>query len=148
MTILKLSPKEGSKKKRRRVGRGNASGFGGECGRGHKGQRSRSGFKSRPGFEGGQMPLYKRLPKRRGIKNLSKEKMFVINLDTIQNHYNDGDEVNIESLITKGFINKQIPIKLLANGDLTKKVSIKLPYISKAALIKLEKSGSSFEISN
>jgi large subunit ribosomal protein L15 len=146
MTNKNFKPAEGSIKKRRRVGRGDASGWGGECGRGHKGQRSRSGFKSRPGFEGGQTPLYRRLPKLRGIGNSVVTFCAPINLEQLEYYYNDGETVTIESLLEKKLIGRNQKVKILSVGTLKKKLSIQANAFSKAAIIKIEESSSSYSI--
>ena len=101
---VEIKPNKLAIKKRKRKGRGNASGLGGECGRGHKGQKSRSGYKSRPGFEGGQMPLYKRIPKKRGIQRVNKLEYQAINLSTLEKVFSEGDTVTPEALYEKGLI--------------------------------------------
>jgi len=129
---LKIKFKKNSVKKRVRKGRGNASGYGTQAGRGHKGQKSRSGYSRRAGFEGGQTPLYRRVPKKRGQGNnlLSKKKLTPINLELLNSFYVDGEIVSHSTLLEKGIINrKQIP-KILGKGSLTKKVSIDLSFIS------------------
>ncbi|MDH5680600.1 MAG: 50S ribosomal protein L15 [Spirochaetota bacterium] len=141
-----LKPDKGAKKKRKRVGRGSGSGHGKTSTRGHKGQRSRSGGKGSPymGFEGGQMPLYRRTPKR-GFTNIFKKEIDVINLTRLDN-FNDGDEITIDLLKEKGLVRKNSKmVKLLGNGDLKKKLTIRLNEISKSAQEKVEKSGSTFE---
>lgn len=145
MTV-KISPNKNAIKNRKRKGRGNASGLGGECGRGHKGQKSRSGYKSRPGFEGGQMPLYRRIPKKRGIQRIVKTTYRPINLQLIDMNFSDGDLVSSETLYEKGFIKKNEGFKILGLGELTKKLHIKAAKVSKAAIEKLEKSSSKLEI--
>ena len=134
------------KKAKKRVGRGNASGTGGECGRGHKGQKSRSGYKHRYGFEGGQMPLYKRIPKRRGIKNNPKLKFSILNLKQIELFFNDNDVVDRDTLLEKKLIKRNTRIKLLGEGELTKKVSIKVDALSQSAEEKLKKIEINYQI--
>ncbi|NQY74173.1 MAG: 50S ribosomal protein L15 [Candidatus Margulisbacteria bacterium] len=141
-----LRPIKNSVKKRLRRGRGNSSGLGGECGRGHKGQKSRSGYSRKLGFEGGQMPLYRRLPKKRGFKNPFKIVFCTINVSTIEEFYNDGDTVEMESLKENGLMNGERYIKVLGNGNLKKKVTIKAHKISKSAAEKVKVSGSKLEI--
>lgn len=110
--------KNSSIKNSKRKGRGNASGNGGEAGRGHKGQKSRSGYSKRAGFEGGQMPLYKRTPKLRGLGNLKKSNFNTpISLDTISKHFSDNDVINLITLSDKGICKKFDKVKFL-NGDL------------------------------
>ena len=139
---VEIKPNKLAIKKRKRKGRGNASGLGGECGRGHKGQKSRSGYKSRPGFEGGQMPLYKRIPKKRGIQRVNKLEYQAINLSTLEKVFSEGDTVTPEALYEKGLIKKKESYKILSMGELKKKLTIKTFKISKNAIKKLEKSSS------
>jgi len=146
MTNENFQPAAGSIKKRKRVGRGDSSGWGGECGRGHKGQRSRSGFKSRPGFEGGQTPLYRRLPKRRGLGNGAVTYNVPINLSQLDHYFNDGDEVNFETLFERKLVNRDQTYKILSNGELTKKLTIVAHAYSESAKEKIEKSGSTYSI--
>lgn len=146
MTIKQLNFNKKSKKKRKRVGRGNASGLGGECGRGHKGQKSRSGFSHRFGFEGGRTPLYRQLPKSRGFTNKFKSFYAVVSLKKLNDSFNDGELVDLESLHRLGLIKKNQPYKILTNGNLEKKLKIKTFRISKSAQVLIEKSGSSLEI--
>ena len=122
-----LKPNKNSKFTKIRKGRGNSSGKGGECGRGHKGQRSRSGFSQMSGFEGGQNPLYKRIPKKRGHKNrpLNKIVYQIVNLDTINTHFNENDDVSPQTLFEKKICNLSTPIKILGRGKLTINVNFK-----------------------
>lgn len=129
---LKIKFKKNSVKKKVRKGRGNSSGYGTQAGRGHKGQKSRSGYSRRAGFEGGQTPLYRRLPKKRGQGNnlLSKKRFTPVNLELLNKFYLDGDTVSTLTLVEKGIIKKkQIP-KILGKGSLTKKIEVDLPFIS------------------
>jgi large subunit ribosomal protein L15 len=141
-----IKPNKLAIKKRKRKGRGNASGLGGECGRGHKGQKSRSGYKSRPGFEGGQMPLYKRIPKKKGIQRVVKTIYQAINLSTLETFFSDGDTVNQETLFSKGLIKKRESYKILSMGELKKKLNIFTFKISEDAISKLKNSSSTYEI--
>ena len=141
-----LSPNKGSKKNRKRVGRGTASGSGTTAGRGMNGQRSRSGGKGAPyvGFEGGQMPIYRRVPKR-GFTNIFKKDVSAVNVEKL-NVFRAGEEVNAEKLIAKGLIRKNSKlIKVLGHGELKKKLTIKVNAISKSALEKVESAGGTFE---
>lgn len=144
--MFEIKPDKRAIKKRKRRGRGNASGLGGECGRGHKGQKSRSGYKKRYGFEGGQMPLYKRVPKRRGIKNLVKKDVVPVNLDYIEANFSEGETVNAESLYELGKIKKAQPFKILSTGILTKKVIVEASAFSEEAIKKIEKASSTVKI--
>lgn len=140
MTNIELKPAKGAIKDTKRKGRGNSSGKGGESGRGHKGQKSRTGYSRRSGFEGGQMPLYRRLPKKRGIGNFVKEDLFsVVNLGKIDEAFEVGEEVTIQSLFRKGLIKKSKQLKVLGTGDITKSLVVSAHAFSKTALEKLAK---------
>ena len=132
-----FKPSKGSTKKRKRVGRGNGSGWGGECGRGHKGQKSRSGYSARPGFEGGKMPLYKQMPKLKGFKPLNKIVYSVVNLSTLDKYFEENQTVNYESLRALGLIPKDAPIKVLGQGNITKPLTIEVDRISESGKKKL-----------
>jgi large subunit ribosomal protein L15 len=145
MEDFKLRPNNGGVKKGKRKGQGPGSGLGKTAGRGHKGQKARSGG-GIPylGFEGGQMRIARRLPKR-GFTNNFKKNFTVVNLSRL-NTFNDGDLVDKEQLIKNGIIRKNSKfVKLLGNGELEKKLTIKLDRISDSAKEKIEKSGSTFE---
>lgn len=138
-----LSAPAGANKKDRRVGRGSSSGRGTTAGRGNKGQQSRSGGKTYIGFEGGQMPLYRRIA-RKGFSNYPFKKEYVcINLGQLEAKFADGETVNKESLIKKGFISAKTAslVKVLANGEITKKLTIEVDKISESAKAKVEKAG-------
>lgn len=142
-----IEPAKGSIKKRKRKGRGNASGSGGECGRGHKGQKSRSGFKSKPGFEGGQTPLYRRLPKKNGMpQNPHRIQYHPINLDTLDGWFEEKEEVNLETLYQKGLIQKKQHVKILGNGKLSKVLNITAHKFSKSAIGKIKEAGAKLTI--
>ncbi len=135
---LKFAP--GSIKKSKRFGRGQGSGHGGTSGRGHKGQRSRAGSKRRPWFEGGQMPLQRRLPKR-GFTNIFKKEYQIVNLTDL-NRLKKVKEVSPEVLYESGLISKKnIPVKILGNGDLNKAIDISAHAFSASAKEKIEKIG-------
>ncbi|MFH1012629.1 MAG: 50S ribosomal protein L15 [Candidatus Peregrinibacteria bacterium] len=134
-------PSQVTKKSRKRVGRGNASGHGTYCGRGCKGQGQRKSGNVRPGFEGGQTPIIMRLPKLRGFKNPTRTVYQVVNLSDLE-RFGDGDEVNVETLLAKKLIRKKrIPVKLLGDGTITKKLTIKVHKISAAARDKIVAAG-------
>ncbi len=142
---FQLTIHEGSKKRRRRVGRGTGSGRGKTSGKGHKGQKSRSGG-GNPyrGFEGGQKPLQRRLPKR-GFNNIFRVEYEVVNLDKLKS-FNDGDNVTVEALKNKGLVKRNAKlVKLLGNGEIDKKLNIELHAASKTAIEKLNKAGGSFK---
>jgi len=139
---MKLKAPAGTGKKRRRVGRGQGSGKAGTCGRGHNGQNSRSGGGVRPGFEGGQMPLYRRIA-RRGFSNYPFKKEYEeINLIVLEKKYSSGDTVSIETLKEKKIVSSKTQrVKILGNGELTKKLTVNLDKVSKGAQEKIEKAG-------
>ena len=140
-----LKPTEGSRKNKIRRCRGLGSGLGKNGWSGSKGQNSRSGGGVRLGFEGGQLPLYRRLPKR-GFKNFGRVEYATINLSDL-NVFNDGDEVNLTVLVEKGLIKKELDgLKVLGNGKLTKKVTITANKFSKAALEGINKAGAKANI--
>jgi len=133
-------------KKRKRVGRGNSSGHGTTSGRGTKGQLSQSGGKTRIGFEGGQMPLQRRLPHLKGFKNTRKKINNVINVWQLEN-FKDDSIVDYDFLKKNGLIMKKSnPVKILGNGKLTKKITVKANYFSRSAAAKIEKAGGKVEV--
>ncbi len=152
MDLSNLSPAEGSKHSNNfRRGRGHASGNGKTAGKGHKGQKARSGA-PRIGFEGGQMPLYRRIPKR-GFKNRNTKEIIAINVSVLDKNYENGDTVTIESLIEKGIIkdvNTGIQtvdgVKILGNGELTKKLTVQVNAFSETAKEKIEAAGGTAEV--
>ena len=145
MNLHELKANEGSRRDRKRVGRGASSGQGKTAGRGQKGQLARSGGKTRLGFEGGQMPLFRRMPKR-GFKNVNRKEYAIVSLNDL-NRFDDGAEVTTEALLNAGIIKKQLDgVKLLANGELTVKVSVKVAKYSAAAKEAVEAAGGSVEV--
>ena len=145
MRLDELQPAEGSKFTRKRVGRGIGSGTGKTSGKGHKGQNARSGGGVRPGFEGGQMPLYRRLPKR-GFKNIFAKQYVSVNVEEL-NKFEDGAEVTAETLKEIGLISKKRDgVKLLGRGDVTKKLNVKVAKYSASAKEKIEKAGGKAEV--
>ena len=145
MKLHTLKPAAGSKKAPKRVGRGTGSGVGRNAGKGEKGQNARSGGGVRPGFEGGQMPLYRRLPKR-GFTNIFAKEIVAINVDKL-NIFEDGTEVTPELLIETGVIGKvKDGVKILGNGELTKKLTVKANKFSKSAEEKITAAGGKFEV--
>jgi len=145
MRLHDLYPAEGSTKKAKRVGRGTGSGHGKTSTRGHKGQKARSGGGVRPGFEGGQMPLYRRLPKR-GFTNIFKKVYEVINVDQL-NVFEDNSRVTPELLIEKGFVKgAKDGIKILGNGELNVKLEVSAHAFSKSAIEKIEAAGGKAEV--
>ena len=145
MELSNLRPADGSKHSDNfRRGRGHGSGNGKTAGKGHKGQLSRSGHK-KPGFEGGQMPLYRRLPKR-GFKNRNSKEIIAINVDVL-NCFEDGAEVTVESLLATSAISKAGDgVKILGNGELTKKLTVKVNAVSETAKAKIEAAGGTVEV--
>jgi len=145
MKLHELAPAEGSAKAAWRKGRGPGSGNGKTAGKGHKGQNARSGGGVRPGFEGGQIPLYRKLPKR-GFKNRFAKAYAIVNLDVL-NTFNDGDTVNIEVLKNCGKVNKALDgLKILAGGELTKKLTVQAAVFSASAKEKIEAAGGKAEV--
>lgn len=145
MELHDLFPAPGSRKNRKRVGRGHGSGHGKTSGRGHDGQLSRSGGGKGPGFEGGQNPLYMRLPKLGGFTNPNRVEYAVVNVGRLDDLFNDGDVVDAESLAAKGVIKKayaySAPIKVLGSGELSKKLTVSVDKVSKSAQEKIEAAG-------
>jgi large subunit ribosomal protein L15 len=145
MKLHELKPAEGSRKERKRLGRGIGSGQGKTAGKGHKGQNARSGGGVRLGFEGGQTPLYRRLPKR-GFTNFARKEFAIVNLDTL-NRFADGTEVTPELLIETGVVsNEKAGIKILAKGTLEKKLTVKAHKFSSAAKEAIEAAGGNTEV--
>lgn len=147
MDLSSLKPAEGSKQSNNfRKGRGHGSGNGKTAGKGQKGQKARSGGGVRLGFEGGQMPLFRRLPKR-GFKNVNTKDFVAINLSVLENKFNDGDEVTVDKLLESGAISKAADgVKILGNGELTKKLGVKVNAYSKSAKEKIEALGGKAEV--
>ena len=146
MNLSNLKPAKGSKQSNNfRKGRGHGSGNGKTAGKGHKGQKARSGA-PRTGFEGGQMPLYRRIPKR-GFKNRNSKDIVAINVGNLEKKFNDGDVVTIEALREKGIIsNPGDGVKVLGNGELTKKLTVQVNAFSKSAIQKIEALGGKAEV--
>ena len=145
MRLDELQPAEGSKFSAKRVGRGIGSGNGKTAGKGHKGQNARSGGGVRPGFEGGQMPLYRRLPKR-GFNNIFAKQYVTINVADLE-RFEDGTVVTAELLKESGVVSKVLDgIKILGRGELTKKLEVKVSKFSASAAEKIEKAGGKAEV--
>ena len=145
MNLSELKPAEGSKQSNEfRRGRGHGSGNGKTAGKGHKGQKARSGA-PRPGFEGGQLPLYRRLPKR-GFTNINSKEIVAINVGTL-NAFDEGAVVTVEALEEKGIIkNPKDGVKILGNGELTKKLEVKVNAFSASAAEKIQAAGGKAEV--
>ena len=145
MKLHELKPAEGSRKERNRVGRGIGSGNGKTAGRGQTGQNARSGGGVRPGFEGGQTPLFRRLPKR-GFTNINRKEYQVVNLDKL-NRFEDGTEITPELLLETGVVSKlKAGIKVLGDGKLEKKLTVKAHKFSASAKEAIEAAGGSAEV--
>lgn len=145
MKLHELQPSEGSRKVRNRVGRGQGSGNGKTSGRGHKGQKARSGGGVRLGFEGGQTPLFRRIPKR-GFQNVNRKEYAVVNLETL-NRFEDGQEITAAVLVESGIVKNELDgIKILANGKLERKLTVKANKFSQAAKEAIEAAGGSIEV--
>ncbi len=145
MKLSDLAPAAGSTKEPKRKGRGIGTGNGKTSGRGHKGQHSRSGGGVRIGFEGGQMPLARRIPKR-GFNNIFAKRLDAVNVSVL-NCFEDGAEVDVNSLISAGILNKsEYGVKILGNGDLTKKLTVKASAFSVSAKEKIEAAGGKAEV--
>jgi len=143
MKLNELKPNEGSRKVRNRVGRGTSSGNGKTSGRGQKGQKARG--KVRLGFEGGQMPLYRRIPKR-GFTNINRKEYAIVNLDSL-NVFDEGTEVTTEVLLKAGVINKVLSgVKVLGDGQLSKKLTVKANKFSESAVKAIEAAGGKTEV--
>lgn len=144
LTLDKLSPVKGANREKKRLGRGPGSGHGKTAGRGHKGARSRSGYKSSPGFEGGQMPLQRRLPKR-GFHNKFKVVYAIISLTQLEK-IADAGEIDNKALLEAGYIKPGQLSKVLANGEITKAVTICVDKVSGQAKEKIEQAGGTVKL--
>jgi len=138
-----LTPNAGARKAKKRVGRGPGSGSGKTAARGHKGARARSGYSASPGFEGGQMPLHRRLPKR-GFTNIFKKVYTLISLDDL-NCFEAGAVVDVQALVLAGIIKNDGLVKILANGDVTKPLTVRVNKISQGAKERIVAAGGSVE---
>ncbi|MGI5896014.1 MAG: 50S ribosomal protein L15 [Oscillospiraceae bacterium] len=145
MKLHELTPAAGSNQDAKRKGRGAGSGNGKTAGKGHKGQNARSGGGVRPGFEGGQMPLQRRVPKR-GFNNIFATRYSIVNVADL-NKFEDGAVVDAEALVKAGVVRKELDgIKILGNGELTKKLTVKAAAFSASAKEKIEKAGGAAEV--
>lgn len=146
MKLHELSPAAGSTKERKRIGRGAGSGQGKTAGKGHKGQKARAGHGMRPGFEGGQMPLQRRLPKR-GFNNIFRKVIVAINVADLNAKFEDGAVVDAEALKNAGLVKNYFDgIKILGNGELSKKLTVKANAFSETAKQKIEAAGGNAEV--
>ncbi len=147
-TLNSLKSNTGSRKKKLRKGRGIAAGQGASCGFGMRGQKSRSGRPTRPGFEGGQMPLYRRVPKLKHFEIINQKNFSIINLDKL-NNFKDNDTVNLDSLVKNGLIFKpKFPLKILGNGEVKVKLTVQAHAFTKVAKQKIEDAGGTCELIN
>ena len=145
MRLHDLSPVEGSKKEAKRIGRGHGSGQGKTAGKGHKGQKARAGRGMRIGFEGGQMPLQRRLPKR-GFNNIFAKNIVSVNVGTLDK-FEDGAVVDIQALVEAGIVKNSFDgVKVLGNGNITKKLTVKVSAFSESAKAKIEAAGGKAEV--
>ena len=146
MKLHELKPNDGATKAKKRLGRGTSSGTGKTSGKGHKGQNARSGGGVRPGFEGGQLPLFRRLPKRGFSNAMFKKEYATINVSDL-NKFEDGAVVTPELLKEMGLLKKQLAgVKVLGNGNLDKKITVKANNFSKSAVEKIENKGGKAEV--
>ena len=146
MKLHELSPAPGSVKERKRIGRGAASGQGKTAGKGHKGQKARSGSNAHIGFEGGQMPLQRRIPKR-GFVNIFAKEIATVNVAAINDKFDDGATVTIEALVESGLVKKtRDGVKVLGQGELTKKLTVQANAFSASAKAKIEAAGGKAEV--
>lgn len=145
MDLTQYKPDKSPRRKARRVGRGEGSGWGKTSGRGHKGQRARSGGGPSAGFEGGQMPLARRIPKW-GFTNIFKKQYEICNVEDL-NGFKEGDSVDQKALIAKGAIgDSKLPLKILGNGELKVKLAVKAHKFSRSAIEKIEARGGQIEV--
>ena len=143
--LNELKPVEGARHSKKRVGRGIGSGLGKTAGRGQKGQNSRSGGGVRPGFEGGQLPLFQRLPKR-GFHNHSRVEYAIVNVEQL-NSFENGSVVDVEAIVKAGLVKEVLAgVKVLGNGELTKKLTVKANKFSESAKKAIEAAGGSVEV--
>ncbi|HVR43386.1 MAG TPA: 50S ribosomal protein L15 [Thermoanaerobaculia bacterium] len=146
MELSNLKPKKGSRRGRKRIGRGPGSGHGKTAGRGEKGQKSRSGFSRKLGFEGGQMPLHRRIPKR-GFTNVFRDGYAVLNLSELEARFEAGATVDRDALREAGLVKgARRKIKILGDGELTKKLTVQADKFSKSAREKIEAAGGSCQV--
>ncbi|MCI1479266.1 MAG: 50S ribosomal protein L15 [Eggerthellaceae bacterium] len=146
MELKDLTPAPGSRKNRKRVGRGNGSGYGKTSGRGMNGAKSRAGKQKRAGFEGGQTPLYMRLPKLPGFKNINHVEYLPVNVSRLEEKFEAGETVDKAALVAKGIIKHEADlVKVLGDGDLTKALTVKVDKVSASAAKKIEAAGGKVE---
>ena len=147
MQLNDLRPAPGAKKSRKRIGRGNSSGYGTTAGRGQNGQLSRSGGGKGAGFEGGQQPLAMRLPKLPGFRNINRVEYAPVNVSRLDGLFADDDVVDAEILVAKGVIKSALtPVKVLGDGEITKKLTVRVDKVSASAQAKIEAAGGKVEL--
>ena len=147
-TLNSLKSNSGSRKKKLRKGRGIAAGQGASCGFGMRGQKSRSGRPTRPGFEGGQMPLYRRVPKLKHFEIINQKNFSIVNLSKLS-EFKDNEVVNLDSLVKNNVLfNPKFPLKILGNGEVCSKLKVQAHAFTKSAIRKIEAAGGSCEIIN
>lgn len=147
MQLHDLFPAPGSRKSRKRIGRGNASGHGTTAGRGDKGQNSRSGGGKGPGFEGGQNPLHMRMPKLGGFKNRNRVVYEIVNVGRLDELYVAGERVDVDTLFDRGVIkSKTVPVKVLGDGEITKALTVSVDKVSASAKAKIEAAGGTVDL--
>ena len=145
-TLNSLKPNKGSRKKKLRKGRGIAAGQGASCGFGMRGQKSRSGRPTRPGFEGGQMPLYRRVPKLKHFQIINQKQFSIVNLTNLS-EFKDDEIVNLDSLVKRGLLFKpKFPLKILGNGEIKVKLKVQAHAFTKVAKQKIEDAGGTCDI--
>jgi large subunit ribosomal protein L15 len=146
INLSNLSPQKGANRDKKRVGRGPGSGSGKTASRGHKGSKSRSGYGSRPGFEGGQMPLQRRLPKR-GFTNIFRKEYAIVQVQALE-VFDSGSRIDRETLVQAGLVDKKNAfVKILANGELSKSLTVAVDKVSGGAKKKIEAAGGTVEVS-
>lgn len=146
MDLSELSPPDGATTSKTRVGRGEGSGHGKTCGSGHKGQKARSGGSVHPRFEGGQTPIYRRLPKY-GFNNENRDEAAIINVGRLEEVFEDGDEVDEETLKERGFLSGQYDfVKVLGDGELETELTVRVDAFSESAREKIEEAGGTAEV--
>lgn len=146
MKLNDLTAVPGSTKDTKRIGRGHGSGQGKTAGKGHKGQKARAGHGMRPGFEGGQMPIQRRIPKR-GFNNIFAKSIVTVNVGTLDKKFEDGVTVDTQALLDAGIIKSALDgVKILSNGNVTKKLTVKAAAFSAAAKEKIESAGGKAEV--
>jgi len=146
MDLSNLTPPEGANQDAERVGRGEGSGRGKTCGRGHKGQKARSGGNVHPRFEGGQMPIYRRLPKY-GFNNKNRDRGAIINVGFLDEAFEDGDVVDVETLRERDYVSGQFDfVKILGDGDLETELTVRVDRFSESAREQIEHAGGTAEV--